>query len=71
MVGKGLNEVRELVSDSLHSHACTNVKVYICFPAVACGNTADISVQGATKALPTKSSPELGELECARLLQVS
>ncbi len=31
MVGKGLNEVRELVSDSMHTHACTNGKVNICF----------------------------------------
>ncbi len=46
-----------------------NVKVTVCLPAVACDNTADISVPGATKALTIKTPPELGELECARLSQ--
>ncbi len=46
-----------------------NVKVTVCLPAVACDNTVDIMVQGATKALTIKTPLELGELECARLSQ--
>ncbi len=46
-----------------------NVKVIVCLPAVACDNTADVSVQGATKALTIKTSPEMGELEYAKLSQ--
>ncbi len=45
-----------------------NVKVIVCLPAVACDNTADISVQGATKAFSIKTPPELGALEYARLV---